>query len=103
MSDTTAIFMSIVGTGIGAIGIMGLMVRMLATNVTARIADMRTDMNRRLDDATNGLQTLGNRLDETYKRIDTIGRDIADLRDRTGTLEGTLSTFMSAGKSPNAA
>lgn len=103
MSDTTAIIISIVGTGIGTIGIMGLMVRMLATNVTARIADLRTDMNRRLDDASNGLQTLGNRLDETNGRIDAIGRDIADLRDRTGTLEGTLSTFMAAGKSPNAA
>ena len=89
MSDTTAIIMAIVGTGIGTIGIMGLMVRMLATNVTARIADLRTDMNRRLD--------------ETNRRIDVIGRDIADLRDRTGTLEGTLSTFMTAGKSPNAA
>ena len=103
MSDTTAIIMSIVGTGIGTIGIMGLMVRMLATNVTARIADLRTDMNRRLDDAGNGLQTLANRLDETNRRIDAIGRDIADRRDRTGTLEGTLSTFMVAGKSPNAA
>ena len=103
MSDTTAIIMSIIGTGIGTIGIVALMVRMLATNVTAGIGDLRTDMSRRLDDATNGLQTLGNRLDETNKRIDAIGRDIADLRDRTGTLEGTLSTFMSAGKSPNAA
>lgn len=73
MSDTTAIITSIVGTGIGTIGIMALMVRMLATNVTARIADLRTDMNRRLDHATNGLQTLGNRLDETHTRIDTIG------------------------------
>ena len=92
MSDTKATIVSIVGTGIGTIGIMALMVRMLATNVTARIADLRTDVNRRLDDATNGLQTLGNRLDETNKRIDTIGLDIADLRDCNGTLEGTLST-----------
>lgn len=102
MSDTTAIILSIVGTESGRSAFMGLMVRMVATNVTARIADLRTDMNRRLDDAANGLQTLGHRLHKTNKRIDTIGRDVADLRDRTGTLEGTLSTFMSAGKSPNA-
>lgn len=43
------------------------------------------------------------RLDDTNKRIDTISRDIADLRDRTGALEGALSTFMNAGRSPNAA
>ena len=39
----------------------------------------------------------------TTRRIDAVARDIADLRDRTGTLAGTLSTFMTAGKSPNAA
>ena len=71
--------MSIVGLGLGTIGIMGLMVRMLAC------------------------RPWGNRLNETTRRIDAIGRDIAELRDRTGTLEETLSTFMTAGKSPNAA
>ena len=87
MSATTAIIMPIPGTGIGMIGTMGLIVRMLATKVTARIADLRTDMNPPLNDTT--------------KRIDAIRRDVAHLRDRTGTLRGTLSTFTHAGESPN--
>ncbi len=33
MSETTAIVVSIVGVGIGIIGVMGLMIRVLTTNI----------------------------------------------------------------------
>ena len=95
--------MSIVGTGIGTIGIMGLMVRMLATNVTAGIADLRTDSPGSARRWSRRRAAGSCQLDKTNTRIDAIGRDIAELRDRTGTLQGTVSSFMTAGKSRNAA
>ena len=136
MSETTAIVVSIVGTGIGILGVMGLMLRMLGNSITIRIddlradtnkqfsnlradtnkqySDLRTDMkgqfsdlrgdtNRQFSETKSSLQRIETRIDETNKRIDAAARDIAELRDRTGTLEGTLSTFMNERQNPNAA
>ena len=52
-----------------------------------RIGDVRTDLMERLD-GTN------RRLERVKARVDDIGRDIGELRDRTGKLEGTLTTFI---------
>ena len=96
---------------------MGLIVRMLTQQLggiarriddlkldtTTRIDDMKADMNRQFTGVNSRLQHIETRIDDTNKRIDTVSRDLAELRDRTGTLEGTLSTFMNAGRSPNAA
>ncbi len=118
--ETAPLITSIVGTGIAIIGLAGLMARMLWTSMNRQFDAMNRQfdvMNRQFDDVTqrfqgvnqrldtvaSRLEHLQTRLDDTNKRIDTISRDIADLRDRTGTLEGTLSTFMNAGRSPNAA
>ena len=124
MSESAALIVSIVGTGIGIVGVLGLMLRMLATNMARqfdatgkridatgkRIDDLKTDMNRqfgetskRLDRIETRLSDTNKRIDGTNKRIDDVGRDIADLRDRTGVLEGTLSTFMNERRNRNAA
>ena len=92
MTETTAIILSIIGTGLTATGVA----------VTVMVFGW-TNISKRLDGLANRLDRVDARIDETNKRIDTIGRDIAELRDRTGTLEGTLSTFMNAGRTPNAA
>ena len=103
MSESVAIIVSTVGTGIGITGVLGLMLRMLATNVARqldgtgnRIDALKTDINRRLD-------RIEAQLGDTNKRIDDVGRDIADLRDRTGVLEGTLTTFMNERRNPSTA
>ena len=78
---------------------------------------LRSDINRQFDQMNGRLQRIENRIDRIDARIDriesridrmdgridTVGRDIADLRDRTGSLEGRLATFMSERRDPNAA
>ena len=121
MSDTTTIVTSIIGTGVAITGILAVMLRILATNVTKRIDDLKsdttkqfhelrtdmnsrfTDMNKRFNETNSRLQHIETRIDDTNKRIDAVGHDIADLRDRTGTLEGSLSTFMNERRNTNAA
>ena len=104
--EATPIIISIIGTGIGIVGLTGLMARLLSSGINRQfngIAQQFDGVGRQLDAVDGRLKRIETRLDDTNKRIDAIGRDIAELRDRTGTLEGTLSTFMRAGRSPNAA
>lgn len=99
MTETAPIIISIIGTGIGIVGLTGLMGRLLWTSINRQF----DGVGRQLDTMNGRLERLETRIDDTNKRIDVIGRDIAELRDRTGTLEGTVATFMRAGRSPNAA
>ena len=46
MTETTAIVVSIVGTGIGIIGVMSLMLRLLASNIGKRLDDASQSVNR---------------------------------------------------------
>ena len=108
MTETTAIVTSIVGSAGLIVAMLGLMIRSMNRQfkqTNQRIDDLRTDLkerlndtNRRIDDTRTELNT---RLDETNRRlervetrVDQIGRDIGELRDRTGKLEGTVSTFI---------
>ena len=50
----------------------------------SRIDDTRTERNTRLDETNGWLKPV-----ET--RVDAVGRDIAELRDGSGNLEGTVS------------
>lgn len=82
---------------------MLLTTRVLWTSTARHFTALNESMNRQFDLTNSRLQHIESRIDDTNRRIDTMGRDIAELRDRTGTLEGTLTTFMNAGRSPNAA
>ena len=109
MTESTTIVASTIGAAVGIVGVLGLMLRILATNVARQfdVADRRfaemarqfdelkTDMRSRFSEVNARLQRIETRIDDTNKRIDTAGRDIAELRDRTGALQGSLSTFMS--------
>lgn len=78
---------------------------------------LRSDINRQFDQTNGRLDRIENRIDRIENRIDriesridrmdgridTVGRDIAELRDRTGSLEGRLAAFMSERRDPNAA
>ena len=94
MNGTTEVVVSIVGTGIGIVGVLGLMLRILTTNVTkqfeanaaqmtgmkadlnARIDDVKTDLGKRIDDVKT---ELGRRIGETNERIDDTNRQIESL------------------------
>ena len=97
MSETTTIVTSIIGSA-------GLIVAMLAvmsrginrqfTQTNQRIDDVRTDLKERLNDTNRHIEETNRHLERVETRVDQIGRDIGELRDRTGKLEGTLSTFI---------
>ena len=98
------IVVSIVGTGIGIVGVLGLVLRILMTNVTKqfeataaqmtgmkadlgaridetnrRIDDVKTELGRRIDDVKT---ELGRRIDETNERIDETNKRIDETNKR---------------------
>ena len=99
MTDTTAIVLSIIGAGVAASALLVTVIVFAWTNISEPLDELKGDMNH----MNRQFGEANKRLDRVETRIDAIGRNIADLRDRTGTLEGTLSTFMNEGRSPNAA
>ena len=107
MADTIGTILSIVIPLVGAMFWVGRQLGKRIDDMKAdtgkRIDDMKADMNRQFDETKNRLQHVESRIDDTNRRIDVVARDIAELRDRTGALEGSLSTFMSERRSPNAA
>ncbi|MDE2906240.1 MAG: hypothetical protein OXQ28_09165 [Acidobacteriota bacterium] len=125
MTETTAIVVSIVGTGIGIIGVIGLMLRILTTNISkqfetnaAQMRDMKTDLGARIDDTNqrihdtnqqiNGLRTETNRRFETlttemHQRFDRVHQELAENRERMAKLEGSLDGFLAGRRDRDAA
>ena len=122
--ETPPLVLSIIGTGLTATALLVTVIVFAWTNMGKRLDGLKGDINslkgdinslkgdinglkgnmdRQFDEVNHRLERVETRIDDANKRIGAIGRDIADLRDRTGTLEGTLSTFMNEGRSPNAA
>ena len=75
-STTTTIVTSIVASAVGIITILGLMIGFMFRSMSIQFTHVNS------------------RLQRVETRVDEIGRDIGELRDRTGKLEGTLSTFI---------
>ena len=118
MSETTAIVVSIVGTGIGIIGVMGLMIRVLTTNIgkqfdasTVQMREMKADLSARIDDANqqiNSLRTETNRrfeslASEMHLRFDRVHHELAENRERMAKLEGSLDGFLAGRRDRDAA
>ena len=114
-SETTTIVTSIVGSAGVIVTILGLMIRSVnkqfeqtnhriddvRTDLKERLDDTRTELNARLDDTNRRIDDTNRHIEETNRRLERvenrvgdIGRDIGELRDRTGKLEGTVSTFI---------
>ena len=72
-------------------------------DMNARFGELRADMQKGFDETKSRLQHIEVRIDDTNKRIEDVARDVAALRDRTGALEGSLSTIMAERRNPNAA
>ena len=125
MTETTAIVVSIVGSGIGIIGVMGLMLRILTTNIGkqfetngAQMRDMKTDLGARIDDTNkridgtnqeiNSLRTETNRrfdslTSEMHQRFDRVHHELAENRERMAKLEGSLDGFLAGRRDRDAA
>ena len=96
MTETTTIALSVVGTGIGIVGVMGLMLRILTTNITKqfelqaeRMSELKADLNARIDE-------MNRRIDETNRRIDErIGETNARIDDRIGEISRRLDALTS--------
>ena len=119
MNGTTEVVVPIVGTGIGIVGVLGLMLRILTTNVTKqfeanaaqmtgmkadlstridetnrRIDDVKTELGRRIDDVKT---ELGRRIDETNERIDETNKRIDARTDDTNRQIESLASEMHQG------
>ena len=111
MSETTAIVVSIVGTGIGIIGVTSLMLRLLASSIGKRLDDASQSVNRRLDDTNqqiNSLRTETNHrfeslASEMHQRFDRVHHELAENRERMAKLEGSLDGFLAGRRDRDAA
>lgn len=59
----------------------------MRAELSTRIDQTRTELSTRMDETNR-------RLERVESRLDQVGQDIGELRDRTGKLEGTVSTFI---------
>ncbi len=125
MSETTAIVVSIVGTGIGIIGVMGLMIRVLTTNIgkqfdatSAQMKETKTDLSARIDETNRRIDETNKRIDDTnrrfeirfdsftsemHQRFDRVHQALAENRERMAKLEGSLDGFLAGRRDRDAA
>ena len=107
MTETTAIVVSIVGSGIGIIGVMGLMLRILTTNISkqfetnaTQMREVKADLGARIDDTNRRLDSLTS---EMHQRFDRVHQELADNRERMAKLEGSLDGFLAGRRDRDAA
>ena len=107
MTGTTAIVVSIVGSGIGIIGVMGLMLRILTTNIgkqfetnATQMRDVKADLGARIDDINRRFDSLTS---EMHQRFDRVHHELAENRERMAKLEGSLDGFLAGRRDRDAA
>ena len=107
MTETTAIVVSIVGNGIGIIGVMGLMLHILTTNISkafetnaAQMREMKADRTARIGD-TNG--RVENLTSEMHQQFDRVHQEFAENRDRMAKLKNSLERFLARRRDRDAA
>ena len=107
MTETTAIVVSILGTGIGIIGVIGVMLRILTTNIgkqfetnAAQMREMKADLSARIDDTNRRFESMTS---EMHQRFDRVHQELADNRERMAKLEGSLDGFLAGRRDRDAA
>ena len=114
MAETTAIVVSIVGTGIGIIGVMGLMLRILTTNISkqfdasrAQMTELKADMIARIEQTNSRIGDTNRRFEsltsEMHQRFDRVHQELAENRERMAKLEGSLEGFLAGRRDRDAA
>ena len=99
--------MSIVGIGIGIIGVMSLMLRILTTNIgkqfetnATQMRDVKADLGARIDDTNRRFDSLTS---EMHQRFDRVHQELAENRERMAKLEGSLDGFLAGRRDRDAA
>ena len=118
MSDTTTIVVSVVGAAVGIVGVLGLMLRIVATNIAREFDAVNRrldDMNKRPDDRINDTNTRIDNLaaetsrrfetltNEMHQRFDQVSRELGENRERMAGLEGSLEGFLAGRRDRDAA
>ena len=114
MAETTAVVVSIVGTGIGIIGVMGLMLRILTTNISkqfdasrAQMTELKADMIARIEQTNSSIGDTNRRFEsltsEMHQRFDRVHQELAENRERMAKLEGSLEGFLAGRRDRDAA
>ena len=121
MTPTATIVLSIIGAGIGVVGVLGFMLRMLTTVFTRelqanthRTAELKSEIGTRFDETSRRLEDTSSRIDDTNKRIDilkmeihqgfeTVHRELGENRERMAKLEGALEGFLAGRRDRDAA
>ena len=102
-TETATIVVSIVGAAVGIIGVLGLMLRILTTNIARefqalggridetnrRIDDVKTELGGRIEDVKT---ELGGRTDETNRRIEDVKTELGGRIDETNRRIDDLKT-----------
>jgi len=105
---------SIVGSGIGIIGVIGLMLCILTTNIAkqfdssgAQMKEMKADLSARIDDTNRRIDDTNRRFDslttEMHQRFDRVHQELAENRERMAKLEGSLDGFLAGRRDRDAA
>ena len=76
MSDTRTIVVSIIGTGIAVITVVGF-IAILAGGINTRIDDLNATVNTRIDDLNASFNA---RMDDVNARIGNVETDLRELR-----------------------
>ena len=114
MSETAAIIVSIVGAAVGIVGVLGLMLRMMATGIgrefsstNKRIDDLKSDTNNRMDETNSRIEDTNRRLDalraEMHQGFEQMNRELGENRERMAKLEGALEGFLAGRRDRDAA
>ena len=96
MSETVTIVVSIVGAAVGIVGVLGLMLRILTTNVTREFESTA----RQLSDLHG---RIGGVAAEMRQRFDRVHQELAENRERMAKLEGALEGFLAGRRDRDAA
>ena len=116
---------SIGSTGMGIIGVIGLMLHLLTTNIgeqfdanAEQMREMKADLSARIDETNqriggtnqeiNSLRTEMNRrfesvTSEMHQRFDQVHQELAENRERMAKLEGSLDGFLAGRRDRDAA
>ena len=107
MTATATIVLSSISTGIGVIGVLRAMLRILTTNVTRelpaganRISELKTDLGARIDETNKRIDGLST---EMHQRFDRVRQELGENRERMAKLEGALEGFLAGRRDREAA
>ncbi len=125
VTETAAIVISLVGTGIGIVGVMGLMLRILTMNIGkpfeangAQMKELKADLGARIDETNRRIDETNRQIDETnrrfdnrfehltsemHQRFDRVHQELAENRERMANLEGALEGFLAGRRDRDAA